>query len=91
MAEEKKQDKKPASETKALVAVNEILKGEGEDETLERHRIEPEDFDKLLNNPKFVLFTGEQSNRSEYHQNKTPNRTIRTNRHCKTHPADGLR
>jgi len=51
----KKQDKKAVSETKALVAVDEILKGESEDKTLKRHRIEPEAFDKLLNNPKFVL------------------------------------
>lgn len=55
MAKGKKQDKKVVGETKALVAVNEILKGESEDETLKRHRIEPEAFDKLLNNPKFVL------------------------------------
>ncbi len=51
----KKQDKKTVSETEALVAVDKILKGDSEEQTLERHEIEPEDFDKLLNNPKFVL------------------------------------
>ena len=51
----KKQDKKAASKSKALVAVDEILKGGEGAEVLKHHRIEPEAFDKLLNDPKFAL------------------------------------
>lgn len=38
-----------------LRAVDEIVKGTDENEALEHHEIEPEVFDKLLNNPKFAL------------------------------------